>query len=750
MRASVITVCGAIVSGAVAAFLILSYRWPLWPSLILLLVVAVLARSTRVPCLVGGSAMLGFALAAELALMRSLPPTLDKQPVSIKVQLNELAPKAAPMQVPKLSLTVVETVQLRQYSLAAGSRIRLGNYAGIDISPGQVWQVQAVLRSPRGFVNAGGFDYRRWLLSEHIVATGYIVPKANHAVVAYGSQALLGWRHSLAVRLEQALANTPSRALIKAIVLGDTSDFSPTHRALLSSTGLAHLFVISGLHIGFIAALAWWFGRVLCAVCWHPMAAGYNVRMQALIALIAAIGYALLAGFSLPTVRAVLMVSLVLFAACYRRAYQPLHMLLIAAALMISVDPLVILGMSFWLSFTAVAVLLYAWSSSTPWQTAILGQISIFLAMNLLLSMFDMAIAPLAPVINLVAIPLVTVVLMPLSLAATGLLLLGIDGPIVLVQQLFDWVWMWLGAISQWRYAQMAINPSLPVLLIAAVGLWFGFAYRRWWFIAALLQLPAYSQTPHRIDGLELTVFDVGQGLAVLLRHNHYNLLYDTGAAYPSGFSLAEAVIWPSLQNLGVSQLNTLVVSHGDNDHAGGVPLINTAFKPSKRYAPAQFVATQVGFTDCVGAKPWQHGQVRFSFLNTGVVASENDNSCVLLVELGRFKLLLSGDIEKLGEFALVSQGLPPATVLLVPHHGSRSSSSDAFLAAVRPKVALVSAGFNNRFGHPHADIVRRYQHHGIALISTASSGAITIRVDNEGVIRGIDNARDKAFGFWH
>ena len=739
-----------IILGAVLAFMALGYHWPL--ALVLIaLIPLVIFRAYRVIYVVFILAYVGFCAVAHVSLKQSLPARLDKQTVIISVHLLEFPQYADTQGATKLTVALNDEIKLTSFSLPAGSKIRLSDYAGLNIQPGQDWTVQAVLRSPRGLVNAAGFDYRRWLLSEHILATGYIVESEHNQLRSIRPPSLLSLRYDFAAKLNTVLSDRPSRALIKALVLGDSSAFSLEHRQIFSKTGIAHLFVISGLHIGLIAALGWFVGRCLCILSWHPLHYGYALRIQAACAVFAALSYAALAGLSLPTVRAVVMVALMLLASFYRRYYRPVHVLLIVAAFIIVTEPLVILGLSFWMSFTAVAVLLYAWRSERRWQAMLLAQVSIFLAMNILLSLFDMAIAPLSPLINIVAIPVVSFVLVPFCLMASSLLLLGIETPILMVQTVFDGVWRLLLSLSQLEYSQVALSPALPVLLIAVVGLGIGFRFRQYWYLALLLQLPIYTQLSRESDKLQITIFDVGQGLAVLVRHGGYSLLYDTGAAYPSGFSMAQAVIEPSLYRFGIRSLDALVISHGDNDHAGGAGYIADVFRPENYYAPSSYSGLHTDYKDCAAAPAIQNGLLHIAFLNAALQdASKNNNSCVLNIHYGDFSMLLSGDIEKLGEFTLLNDGLNQTDVITVPHHGSRSSSSEALLNALKPDLAVVSAGFNNRFSHPHKEITARYAEHGIPLLNTAVNGAINIAVGVGGSIESITLARDEKFGFWH
>jgi competence protein ComEC len=338
---------------------------------------------------------------------------------------------------------------------------------------------------------------------------------------------------------------------------------------------------------------------------------------------------------------------------------------------------------------------------------------------------------------NLIAVPVISFVIVPCALFGT--LLLGLCPPLAtpvlwLAAKIAHAQWWLLEQTANWPGAHWYLPAVQPwALLLALLGALWLFMPRgiplRW--LGLLLFLPLLwppRQLP--VDGsFDIWVLDVGQGLSVLLRTREHTLLYDAGARYPSGFDLGEAVVLPSMHALGIARLDMLMISHGDNDHAGGAAAVATAFPGARRYAgePARMA---VPMEPCVAGQSWQWDGVRFRVLSPArdAVDRDNDSSCVLLVEAAGGRFLLTGDISAKVEpqvAAAIGPGPPP--VLLVPHHGSKTSSSAAFIAALKPPMALVSAGWRNRFGHPKPEVVARYKQARIPLLNTADSGAIEV-----------------------
>jgi len=301
----------------------------------------------------------------------------------------------------------------------------------------------------------------------------------------------------------------------------------------------------------------------------------------------------------------------------------------------------------------------------------------------------------------------------------------------------------WMTHAQWWLLEQMAACPGahwyLPevrfwALLLALCGAVWLFMPRgvplRWFGLVLFLPLLWPPLARPATGAFTVWVLDVGQGLSVVLRTGSHALVYDAGARYPSGFDLGEAVVTPSLHALGIGRLDMLMISHADNDHAGGAAAVAAAFPGARRYA-GEVARMHVPMAPCLAGQAWSWDGVRFRVLNPRSARQsprDNDRSCVLLVEGGGGRLLLAGDISDRIEprvAAAVDQG--PGPVLLVPHHGSSSSSSVGFIAALRPRLAIVSAGWRNRFGHPRPDVLQRYAAAGVPVLNTATAGAVEV-----------------------
>jgi competence protein ComEC len=512
--------------------------------------------------------------------------------------------------------------------------------------------------------------------------------------------------------------------------------------AVARANGVSHLIAISGFHVG-VAAV---FGLGLATLLYGLLPRlGHRLprpQAQAAAALLAATVYSALAGFGLPTVRTLLMIAVVTLARCGRRGSTGAQSLGLAMLAILLVDPLAVLAAGFWLSFVGVAFLMLCLQARGRGLRAFLHELSagqMVMTVGLLpLSLWFFGQASLVGALsNLVAVPLVSFAIVPCALG--GCLLLGLCPPAAtpvlwMAAKLAHAQWWLLEQAAAWPGAQWYLPSVQPLaLLLALVGALWLFMPRgvpqRW--LGALLFLPLLcpALAPPPAGAFRVWVLDVGQGLSVLLRTQHHVLVYDAGARYPSGFDLGEAVVLPAMHALGIGHLDMLMISHGDNDHAGGAEAVAAAFPQAVRYAgePSRM---RIPMQQCVSGQSWRWDGVDFRVLNPapGQGDRDNDSSCVLLVEGPRGRLLLAGDISSRVEpqvAAAIGPGVTP--LLVVPHHGSKTSSSAAFIAALNPPLAVVSAGWRNRFGHPKPEVVARYAAASVPLFNTAIQGAIPL-----------------------
>ncbi|NND66464.1 MAG: DNA internalization-related competence protein ComEC/Rec2 [Halioglobus sp.] len=645
----------------------------------------------------------------------------------------------------------------------AGPReVLLAYYGDTQLAPGQRWRFEVRLRRPWGPGNPGLPDRRAWFAATGIDAQGSVRSTVRPVPLepVRGVRAVVDrLRLSLATAIEQQALTPNSRAVLRALTVGDKSAISADLWRTFQRWGIAHLLVISGLHIGLAAACGFGIARlVLLAV------PALGVPVPPLSGLLVAALYAALAGFTVPVQRSLLMLAVFCLATALGRAGSSWHNFLLAAVLVLLINPLAGVGIGFWLSFAAVAALLWqgTWHAGKGVRTVLRVHLAMGFCMLPLGAYFFQGASLVAPLANLLLVPLVGLWIVPFALLAVAVQLLAPAAapvlwlcaawPLGLVLRLINGI---SPDAQDALYLQSAVDGVGLVLGLAGFALVIvpGGWRHRCIGLAAMLccALPLLNAPPGAQEPLRLTVLDVGQGTAVLVEQGGRALLYDTGGGDPRGQNAARSVVLPTLRLRGITRLDTLVVSHGDRDHAAGVADILANLSIDRvRHGP--YVMPGQGRT-CAAGESWRWpGGVRFRFLSPaagqqghgqqghgqkghGQKGQSNNSSCVLQLEWGTHAVLLTGDIERLQERELAAywrEGLA-ARLLLAPHHGSNTSSSHGFLKFVRPAHLLVGNGYENRFGHPHPAVTARADMHGAALHETARRGAIGLTLYADG-----------------
>ena len=646
-------------------------------------------------------------------------------------------------------------------------RVRLNWYKNIpDLKLGQRWRLSLRLKRPWGFRNPGGFDFEGWLFRHGIRATGYVRKPslARQLEPQPSSWAIANLRQTLADEIGDVLEHDPNRGVITALAIGERSGIEPQHWELLLSTGTNHLLAISGLHIGLVATLiyfltqrGWRWSARLCQV-WPAQ------RAAALAAILAGFGYAFLAGFSVPTQRAAIMLSVVMGASLFDRPLRPGYTLALALLAVLVWDSLAVLSASFWLSFAAVSVLIFALygrstASARWWQW---GRLQWVLAIGLLpLTLFFFQRSALvAPLANLIAVPWVGLLVVPTTLA--GALLLPISthlGGLLLnlSSHLLAVLWFVLETLAAWPWALWYHAPPTWSLLPGLLGVLWLLAPRGWparWLGVVLLLPLALAHHERPAPGeFWLTLLDVGQGLSAVVETRHHALVYDTGARFSPYFNTGDAVVVPFLRSRDITELDLLVISHGDNDHVGGVDALTDRLSVNRMMSSVPQVSTRVGVESCELGQRWSWDEVTFEVIHPPAdwPGSENNRSCVLRIHNAGGSVLLTADIEAQAEQQLTnSEGyVLQSDVLLIPHHGSQTSSTPAFIKAVNPRIGLVSVGYRNRFNFPAYDVIERYRQRGVQVIDTVSRGAIRARVHPHGGIFVEPGYRQTSQRYW-
>lgn len=611
-------------------------------------------------------------------------------------------------------------------------RLRLAWYGGPAVNSGERWRLAVKLKRPAGLLNPHGFDYDAWLLAQRIGATGTV--KDGQRL----REAQWAWRDGIRQRLLAVDAQGRTGALT-ALVLGDGAGLSREDWQVLQDTGTVHLLVISGQHVGLLAGLVYLliaglarYGLWPRRLPWLPWACA--------LAFMAALGYGLLAGFEVPVRRACLMIGLVLLWRLRFRHLGAWWPLLLALDGVLLMDPLTSLQPGFWLSFAAVAVLIFTFGGRLGpwrwWQTWTRAQWLIAIGLCPLLLVLGLPISLSGPLANLLAVPWISLAVLPPALLGTLLLpvpyvgegLLWLAGG--LVDLLFQGLALMAGQVPAW----VPVAVPLWVWAIGMLGAFLlllprGVPIRPlgWPMLLLLVFAPRHT-LPEGIA--EVWQLDVGQGLAILVRTRHHTLLYDAGPRF-GDIDLGERVVLPSLRKLGVNGLDLMLISHADADHAGGARAVASGV-PVTRVLSGDPLALpdELRAEGCESGQQWTWDGVGFQLWQWPSASDRNQKSCVLQIEANGERLLLTGDIDSTVERALLDSPLAvPTDWLQAPHHGSRSSSSTALLRGLQPKAVLISRGNGNSFGHPHPIVVARYQKRGVAIYDSAGQGAIRLQL---------------------
>lgn len=631
--------------------------------------------------------------------------------------------------------------------------------------PGESWRLRVKLKRPYGFMNPGGFDYEGWLFQNGIGANGYVLDNAaNRRLRAASGQYANRIRYNLRERIDQFITSQPGNALTQALTVGDRGAMTPEQWRVLTHTGTNHLLAISGLHIGFIAGLTFFIVRWVWPLLGLSALRIASPKAAALAAMAAAAVYAALAGFSIPTQRALIMLGVLMVLSLFSRHAGTTHLMAVALLSILLIDPFAPMAPGFWLSFAAIAVIAYGMANRVGnrgiwWRW---GRVQYLVALGLvpLLILWFNQVPLLSIAANSIAVPWVSLLTVPLLLGGVILLLLNDTAGRWLLElgaDTLDLIWLFLKAIAGLKLTMIPV--AAPTLLILAAGVagislilmpkgmpgrWLGII----WLLPLFFAQPSWQQR----RGFTLILLDVGQGLAAVVKTRKHTLLYDTGPRYSSRFNAGSGVILPYLRHAGVPRVDLLIQGHGDSDHIGGLDDILAGIQVDGIVTSVPERIDYPGTRPCQVGQRWRWDGVLFEVLHPrqGSRLQGNNRSCVLRVSYRGEAVLLTGDIEKAGEEALLIAAGEDliAQVIVAPHHGSRTSSTPGLLAQVRPQIVLFPVGYRNRFGFPKEDIIERYRQQGAAILDTARSGAIEVHFQGNGI--QLIRHRRRLRRFWH
>jgi competence protein ComEC len=755
----------AILLGALLAFYGNQPQDSFWSAYIpLLLLLFRFCPDYRFICLLA-TGLLWCNLAIYSNLSHRLPDDFDNRDLLLSATIADI-PR---VDDDRISL-LLEDLQIDSYPTAPPRRVNLSWYQAEQVpAAGERWQFLLRLRQPRGRLNPAGFDYEAWQFVRAVDAIGYVRDaKQSRRRAAAPSLSIVAMRSRLAHDIDRDCAQCRHGGLIKALALGFRGDIDMYSRRLLQSTGTAHLLAISGLHIGMVALLFYALGLHGWRLCGHRV--GINRRdMASLCALFAAIGYAALAGFSLPTLRALIMLAVVLIGQQLQHKINLLQSLSLASIVVLVFDPMALGSASFWLSFGAILIIAFV-------QFRLPRKMSSWRQLLVLQTCFTLLFAPLGVLIfgqisvaslpaNLIAIPALSLLILPAVLAGCLLSLLWPTGAALLfalVDRLLDYLLTYLELLLTAGLRSIVVDayPPLLVLLVLAVIV-FLLLPRLPWLSAVVLATTVVVACwqPARLEhgDYELLVLDVGMGSSVLLRTRYHSLVYDFGPGRRNRFSAAERALLPVMRQLGISDADLLVVSHVDQDHSGGLYSFIGTYRWSQLLSgtPQELRARfdlPHRVRSCHGYPDWHWDGVTFRFLvATSVDRSTNNRSCILQV-IGHHRLLLPGDIEAAQENRLVAayENELAADILLAPHHGSNTSSSRLFIDRVGPGRVVFTLGRNNRWGFPVEAVTARYAAIGARIFRSDLDGAIRFTSTVEGLrVSSLRNPPQRIWRRW-
>ncbi len=651
-----------------------------------------------------------------------------------------------------------------------------------QLAAGQRWNMPLKLKRPHGTQNPAGFDYELWLFERNLRASGYVATpkyqaacgklKLLHEQVPGLGYMIERWRGALRQKILTALAGRDYAQVIVALVIGEQRAIPQAQWLLFNRSGIGHLISISGLHITMLASLA----GVRAAAFWRDAARrrqDWTLRLprqklEALVAALTALGYTALAGFGIPAQRTLIMLLIYALSLFTGRNLAPSRVLAWALWLVVVLDPWAVLSAGFWLSFTAVGLLIYGdHRSARPdsqevgarWQhvlrelrQAVRSQYLITIGMIPLSLLLFAQISLLSPIANALAIPVISLIVTPLALTASllpGILSVWLLSLAHFLLAKLMWV---LDGLAQFPLAiWIAPAPdilsfSLAILGILAILAPAGLGLRLPGLLCCLPMLLKQPVAPNPGE-FRAQFIDVGQGMAVLIETAGHRLLYDGGPAYLNHSDAGARIIWPYLRQRGIRSVDLLMISHNDADHSGGMASLLRDVQINHLYSslqPEQLTEKLAGVAPsaklhhqtCLRGQSWVWDGIRFDVLHPDqqLLSTEkikaNPRSCVLRIGNGVDSLLLAGDIEAAQEQQLLTQVNPAmlkASVLLVPHHGSATSSTSAFVQAVQPRLAIFQQGYKNRYRHPNLRVWQRYGDFGVSRLRSDAQGAIQI-----------------------
>lgn len=632
---------------------------------------------------------------------------------------------------------------------------------------GDTWQLLIRLKRIHGTQNPSAFDYEAWAFQKGIRATGSVINHSYNKMISHPvfSSLIHKLRRQLYEKIILYSPHTQTSPWLMGLIMGERRGISQENWQVLRNTGTNHLMVIGGLHIGILAA----FTHFIISWLWRRIPNGVFIAPAQYVgtcaALFIAIIYSSLSGFSIPTQRASIMLTVFSIAILSNRKIKAWNAWSLALFCVLLFNPMSVLIESFWLSFGTIALIIYGMShrlfpSGIWWKW---GRVQWIIGIGLipLTLMLFQECSLVSFIANTIAIPWLGFTILPLCFLSAVFLTIypAIGGLLLLLaDKSLSGLWLFLSWISHFHFSSLKIIvPNIFIFLILMLGFilmllpagvpgrWLGFI----WILPVLLYKPVKPQTGE----YWLTLLDVGQGLSAVIQTKSHILVYDAGPKFDASIDMGESIVIPYLRTMNTKKLDMLMISHADNDHIGGAPAILQAFPQThvKTSAPEHIHSPRV--SNCKSGEEWVWDDVHFTLLYPMEtwVNSRNDNSCVLLIDNGHHKTLLTGDIEKYAETTLLTY-LPEklkTDIIIAPHHGSKTSGSPKFISAVNPEIVLYATGYRNRYHFPHQSVITAYDNIHAKSFNTVDTGSIQFKMTKEKEISSPDCYRFNHKKYW-
>lgn len=637
------------------------------------------------------------------------------------------------------------------WQASESARLRLSCYQCDPAPrPGEVWRWPVKVQPIHAMFNPAGLDYEAWAYQNGLDGRGYVVKPERAQRLSQGWN-LHTTRQDFAQRLQVLWQDSPYRAFYQALLYGEKSALTQQDWQILRQTATIHLMAISGLHLALIAWMSYGLGRLIWRLPLALFRQWPEVWVGGAVACVMVTWYAMMAGWTIPTQRAWIMVMVGLMFIVIRRKFQPWSALAIAALLILSFAPSSVLSPGFWLSFLAVALIFIMMSFATmkrlpAWQQAVLIQVGLSIGLLPNLWFFYQEWPIYGVLANLIAVPFVSFIALPLVIlqAVAGWLVPDVAVWLVTLSDgLWHGFWWGMEYIASWPHAVIAMPPISGYQVLGFYLALFAFvAFNQAWLkalsliVMGVLLWPWSFGEPIAPNHFRLTVLDVGQGQTLVFETRHHVLVYDAGPAWGTQTDAAHLAILPYLQSRAHKQLDMLMISHADQDHAGGAATLveNSVIKQKLTGQVARLGLD--GFSACEAGQSWHWDGVKFEVLHPGAwpwpVQQHNDYSCVLRVSAGEHAVMVSGDLSATLERRLVQAYSAEALrsdILIAGHHGSQHSSDVVWLQALQPGLVIFSSGYANRFGFPKPSVIQRVEAQGADWLNTACEGAIQLEV---------------------